>query len=52
MELNEKISIIVPVYKVEAYFDRCLKSIVSQSYQNLGGMYHGEKFNKRNCSYI
>ncbi|MDO4168367.1 MAG: glycosyltransferase [Lachnospiraceae bacterium] len=35
MELNEKISIIVPVYKVEAYLDRCIKSIVSQSYQNL-----------------
>lgn len=29
------ISVIVPVYKVEAYLDRCVKSIVSQSYENL-----------------
>lgn len=35
MEKNNKISIVVPIYKVEAYLDRCIKSIVSQSYQNL-----------------
>lgn len=29
------ISIIVPVYKVEAYLDKCISSIVSQTYQNL-----------------
>lgn len=29
------ISVIVPVYKVEAYLDRCVQSIVKQSYQNL-----------------
>lgn len=29
------ISVIVPVYKVEAYLDRCVQSIVDQSYQNL-----------------
>ena len=29
------ISVIVPVYKVEAYLDRCVASIVSQTYQNL-----------------
>ena len=29
------ISIIVPVYKVEKYLDRCVKSIVSQTYSNL-----------------
>jgi len=29
------ISVIVPVYKVEAYLDRCVESIVSQTYQNL-----------------
>lgn len=33
--MNELISIIVPVYKVESYLDRCIKSIISQSYQNL-----------------
>lgn len=29
------ISVIVPVYKVEQYLDRCLKSIVNQTYKNL-----------------
>ena len=29
------ISVIVPVYKVEAYLDRCVQSIVKQTYQNL-----------------
>ncbi len=31
----EKISVIVPVYKVEAYLDRCLRSITEQTYRNL-----------------
>lgn len=29
------ISVIVPVYKVEAYLDRCLESITGQTYSNL-----------------
>lgn len=29
------ISIIIPVYKVENYLDRCLKSVVNQTYRNL-----------------
>lgn len=29
------ISVIVPVYRVEEYLDRCVESIVAQSYQNL-----------------
>lgn len=29
------ISVIVPVYKVEAYLDRCVQSIVDQTYTNL-----------------
>lgn len=29
------ISVIVPVYKVEAYLDRCLESLTSQTYENL-----------------
>lgn len=29
------ISVIVPVYKVEAYLDRCVQSIVNQTYKNL-----------------
>lgn len=34
MEL-EKISVIVPVYKVEKYLKRCVESIVQQTYQNI-----------------
>lgn len=29
------ISVIVPVYKVEAYLDKCIQSIVDQTYRNL-----------------
>lgn len=29
------ISVIVPVFKVEAYLDKCVQSIVNQTYQNL-----------------
>lgn len=32
---NEKISIIVPIYKVERYLCRCIESIMSQTYHNL-----------------
>lgn len=31
----EKISIIVPVYNVDAYLERCLDSIIKQSFSNL-----------------
>ena len=31
----DKISIIIPVYKVESYIKRCLDSVIRQSYQNL-----------------
>lgn len=31
----EKISIIVPVYNVEIYLERCIISIINQTYQNL-----------------
>ena len=30
-----KISVIVPVYNVEVYLDKCVKSIVNQSYRDL-----------------
>ncbi|MDY2590818.1 MAG: glycosyltransferase, partial [Agathobacter sp.] len=33
--MNDLISVIVPVYKVEEYLDECVKSIISQSYSNL-----------------
>ncbi len=32
---EEKISVIVPVYNMELYLDRCLKSIINNSYKNL-----------------
>ncbi len=32
---NPLISVIVPVYNVEKYLDRCVESIVNQTYQNL-----------------
>lgn len=35
MKGNPLISVIVPVYKVEAYLDKCVKSILNQTYQNL-----------------
>lgn len=31
----ERISVIVPIYKVEAYLDACVRSIVAQTYTNL-----------------
>lgn len=35
--LDEKdlISIIVPVYNVEKYLDRCIDSIINQTYKNI-----------------
>lgn len=33
--MNELISVIVPVYEVEAYLDHCVESIVNQTYFNL-----------------
>ncbi len=35
MEQLEQVSVIVPVYKVEPYLDRCVQSIVDQTYTNL-----------------
>lgn len=35
MNIEPKISVIVPVYKVEKYLDRCVESIVNQTYKNL-----------------
>jgi len=33
--MEEKISIIIPVYRVEAYLPRCLDSVLGQTYRNL-----------------
>lgn len=32
---NETISVIIPVYNVEKYIDRCLQSVVDQSYRDM-----------------
>lgn len=32
---KDKVSIIVPVYNVEKYLEKCLKSLISQSYKNI-----------------
>ena len=33
--MNEKVSIIVPIYKVEQYIRKCIESILNQTYNNL-----------------
>ena len=32
---DRKVSIVVPIYNAEKYIDRCIKSILDQSYHNL-----------------
>lgn len=34
-KINEKITVIVPIYNIEQYLPRCLESIMQQTYQNL-----------------
>ena len=33
--MNPSLSIITPVYNVESYLDRCVQSILLQSYRNI-----------------
>lgn len=33
--MDEKISVIVPVYRVEQYLEECIKSIIEQTYSNI-----------------
>lgn len=32
---NALITVVVPIYKVEAYLDECVQSILNQTYHNL-----------------
>lgn len=34
-EIRDKISVIVPIYRVEKYLEQCIDSIISQTYTNL-----------------
>lgn len=34
-DLNDVISIVVPIYKVEKYLEKCIDSIINQDYKNL-----------------
>lgn len=33
--MKDLISVVIPIYKVEAYLDRCVQSVLNQTYQNL-----------------
>ena len=33
--MKDKISVVVPIYKVQDYLERCIKSIINQTYDNL-----------------
>ena len=33
--MTEKITVIVPVYNVENYLNKCLDSLINQTYKNL-----------------
>lgn len=35
MNQNIKVSVIVPIYNMEKYLDRCVKSIIKQTYKNI-----------------
>ena len=33
--MKERISVVVPVYNVEQYLEKCVNSIINQTYKNL-----------------
>lgn len=35
MSNNQTVSVVIPVYNVEKYLDRCIESVINQTYQNL-----------------
>ena len=46
---EDLISVIVPVYKVEKYLDRCVESIVGQTYENLEIILVDDGFDPDSC---
>lgn len=32
---NEKVTVVLPIYNVEKYLERCIKSVINQTYKNL-----------------
>lgn len=32
---NSRISIVVPVYNIERYIERCIESLINQTYRNI-----------------
>lgn len=49
--MKELISVIVPIYNVEKYLNRCIKSIINQSYTNLEIILVDDG-SKDNCPYL
>lgn len=35
MDKNEKVSIVVPIYNVEMYLEKCIESLINQTYDNI-----------------
>ena len=53
--MEDKISIIIPIYNVEKYLSKCLDSVCNQSYKNIEIVFYRENFegqskNKRDRS--
>ena len=36
---EDLITIVIPIYKVENYLDKCVKSVINQTYKNLKILY-------------
>lgn len=43
------ISVILPIYNVSDYLDRCMKSVINQTYKNIEIIMVDGRFNRRFC---